>query len=236
VETATHVYNEIAIQHRRNELILDHLSLVRHIIGKLLAELPPGVDVENLESAGTLGLVEAAGNFDPDRGIQFKTYAYARIRGAMLDELRRNCPLPQHMLERAAKVRKAHEELPPPVTLDALANATGLSQDDVADCLAALRMTRMVSGDASWESMGTRLDERQESPDTVVERAEEKRLLAEAIAALPQRERLVVTLYYMEDLRLKEIGQVLQLSESRVSRLLNMALFQMGEYMRARAH
>src|SRR5438132_1518967 len=101
------------------------------------------MDVENLEAAGTLGLVEAANHFDPDRGVQFKTYAYTRIRGAVLDELRRNCPLPQPMLQRAAKVRQAYEELQQPVTLEALATATQLSADEVADCLAALRLTRM---------------------------------------------------------------------------------------------
>ena len=227
-------YTRIAAQGRRDELILEHLPLVRHILGKLAAQLPPGVDVENLESAGVLGLVEAANNFDPERGNQFSTFAFLRVRGAILDELRRNCPLPQQMLERVALVRKAHKELPPPVTVPALAAATGLSDDEVADCLAAIRMTRMVSLEGRAEMVGTRLDDRAERPDVLAERAELGRLLADALAALPERERLIVTLYYKEDLRLKEIGQVLKLSESRVSRLLNAALFDIGEYIRAR--
>src|SRR5438105_15672875 len=111
-----------------------HLALVRHVIGKLVAGLPRGVDVENLESAGTLGLVEAAQQFDPDRGVAFKSYAYKRIRGAILDELRRNCPLPQEMMERVALIRKAHRELPRPVTLEALAESTGFTLDEVAEC------------------------------------------------------------------------------------------------------
>lgn len=226
-------YTQVAARSRRDELILEHLPLVRHILGKLAAQLPPGVDLENLESAGVLGLVEAATSFDPDRGNQFNTFAYLRIRGAILDELRRNCPLPQQMLERAALVRRAHKELPPPVTIEALAAATGLSDDEVADCLAALRMTRMASL-GTVDTVGTRLDDRQARPDVQAERAELGRLLAEAIEALPERARLVVTLYYREDLRLKEIGQVLRLSESRVSRLLNAALFDIGEYIRAR--
>lgn len=227
-------YGQIAAKNRRDELILSHLPLVRHVIGKLLAQLPPGVDVENLESAGTLGLVEAANNFDPERGILFKTYAYTRVHGAIIDELRRNCPLPQHMLERVALVRSAYKRLEPPVTVEALSAATGLSPDDVADCLAAFRMTRMVSFEGGKETIGTRLDERQESPDVLAERSERSRVLAEGITALPERERLAVTLYYLEDLRLKEIGQVLGLSESRVSRVLNAALFHLGEYMRSR--
>jgi RNA polymerase sigma factor for flagellar operon FliA len=228
-------YGQIAAQNRREELILSHLPLVRHVVGKLLAQFPPGMDVENLESAGVLGLVEAANNFDPGRGTQFKTFAYTRIRGAVLDELRRNSPLPQQMLERLALVRQAHKNLQPPVTVDALAQATGLSADEVADCLAAYRLSRMLSWDRAAERMiGTRLTDRHDQPDVQAEREDEKRLLAEALAALPERERLAVTLYYLEDLRLKEIGQVLALSESRVSRVLNAALFHLAEYMRAR--
>ncbi len=234
VENPSQVYGQIASRDRRDELILEHLSLVRHVIGKLLAQLPPGVDVENLESAGTLGLVEAAHNFDPGRGAQFKTFAYPRIRGAVIDELRRNCPLPQQVMERVTLVRQAYNKLQPPVTVDALAAMTGLSADEVADCLAAYRMTRMVSLEPASETVRTRLDERQQAPDALAEQAERSRTLADAITALPERERLVVTLYYMEDLRLKEIGHVLQLSESRVSRVLNSALFHLGEYMRAR--
>src|SRR5262245_37449565 len=114
---------------------MEHLPLVRHLVGKLVAELPTGVDIETLEAAGVLGLVEAATNYDPQREARFKTYAYLRVRGAVLDELRRNCPLPQPMLETLAKVRKAYRTLPAPVSVVALANATGLSEDEVADAL-----------------------------------------------------------------------------------------------------
>jgi RNA polymerase sigma factor for flagellar operon FliA len=232
VRVSAQPYTQLAEQSRRNELIESHLGLVRHILGKLVAQLPPGVDVENLESAATLGLVEAANKFDPERGIKFETYAYTRIRGAVLDELRRNCPLPQHMLERIAVVRRAYEGLPPGSSTAVLAAASGLSEEDVADCLAAMRLTRM----SSWEGepLDGRIADRAEAPDDQAQRAEQKELLADAIQALGERERLVVTLYYMEDLRLKEIGTLLNLSESRVSRVLNAALYHLGEYMRAR--
>lgn len=228
------LYSQIAEQTRRHELIESHLGLVRHILGKLVAQLPPGVDVENLESAGVLGLVEAANKFDPERGIRFETYAYTRIRGAVLDELRRNCPLPQHVLEKIAKVRKAGESLAPGATVDEVASASGLSRDEVADCLTAMRMTRMTSWEASGDPLDGRIADRAEPPDALAEQAEQKRLLADAIEALPERERLVVTLYYMEDLRLREIGELLKLSESRVSRLLSAAQFALREYIRAR--
>lgn len=232
--TGPQAYSQVAEQTRRDELIVEHLWLVRHVVGKLISRLPPGVDLDNLMSAGTLGLVEATSKFDPERGIQFKTYAYIRIRGAVLDEMRRNCPLSQHMLEQVGKVRKAYEQLPPGATLEALAERTGLSQDEVADCLSAMRMTRMMSWDSEVDPMENCQTDRQEQPDSLAELAEQKSLLADAIEGLPERERLVVTLYFMEDLRLKEIGQVLNLSESRVSRLLNGAIFRLGEFMRAR--
>jgi RNA polymerase sigma factor FliA len=234
VDSHTRAYQEVAHKNRRDELIMAHLPMVRHVIGKLLAQLPPGMDVENLESAGTLGLVEAANNFDAERGVKFDTYAYTRIRGAVFDELRRNSPLPQQMMERVNKIRKAYKDLPPPVTVENLIASTGLTEEEVLDGLAAFRMTRMLSWDGAKEPAGTRLDRRDDQPDKHAERAEQQSLLAQAITALAERERMAVTLYYLEDLRLKEIGQLLGLSESRVSRVLNAALFQMGEYMRAR--
>jgi RNA polymerase sigma factor for flagellar operon FliA len=224
----------VAAQSRRDDLILDHLWLVRHILGKIAVHLPSEVDLPNLESAGILGLVEAAHKFDPERGIKFATYAYPRVRGAILDEMRRNCPLPQQMMERVAKVRKAYEGIEGEASVDQLATASGLTQDEVCDCLSALRLTRTVSWDDASETFEERLADQDDRPDLRAERAEQEQLLAEGLATLPERERLVVTLYYQEDLRLKEIGKLLGLSESRVSRLLSSAMFQLGEFVRTR--
>lgn len=234
METLENTYQQVAGQSRRDQLIVEHLPLVRHVVGRMLAELPPGLDVENLHSAAVLGLVEAANKFDPTRGVEFKTFASTRVRGAALDELRRNSPLPQEMMQRVSKVRAAYRQLTPPVSVEQLAETTGLSYDEVVDCLAAMRMSRMVSWEDSRQSQVLRLDDAHGQPHSALEQAEQKQQLADAIARLPERERRVITLYYLEDLRLKEIGQVLKLSESRVSRLLNSALFRVGEWMRAR--
>jgi RNA polymerase sigma factor for flagellar operon FliA len=219
---------------QRDTLILDHLALVRHIVGRLQAKLPRGMDIENLEAAGVLGLVEAANRFDPQRGNRFETFAYMRIRGAVFDELRRNCPLPQDLLERVALVRDAYREILPPVTVERLAEATGLAAEDVEECLAAIRLTRV----SSWEDLAGPANFHrplaEDQPARQAEDAERKQLLSEGIAHLPERERRVVTLYYLEDLRLKEIGVLLGLSESRVSRLLKTALFNLAEFLRAR--
>lgn len=234
METSEVTYHQVVVRNRRDRLILEHLSLVRHVVGRLAAELPPGVDIENLNSAATLGLVEAASKFDPARGVEFRTYAATRVRGAALDELRRNCPLPQEMVQRVAKVRNAYRELSAPVSVEQLVEATGFSYDEVADCLAAMRMTRMQSWDEVGHAHNVRLDEPHNQPHSTLERAEQKQILADAIMKLPERERRVVTLYYLEDLRLKEIGQVLKLSESRVSRLLSSGMFRLSERLRAR--
>jgi RNA polymerase sigma factor for flagellar operon FliA len=227
-------YQRQADQQRRDELILGHLPLVRHVIGRLVGGLPPGVDVENLESAGVLGLVEAAAKYDPTRSAQFKTFAYLRIRGAILDELRRNSPLPQHMLERVALIRKAYRTLPAPVTVEAIAAATGLALDDVADALAAERFAKTVSWEQTAEPNGLGPAVTADPPDAEAERWETIQHLSEAIESLPPKERIAVTLYYREELRLKEIAEVMKLSPSRISRLLSKATFELGELLKAR--
>jgi RNA polymerase sigma factor for flagellar operon FliA len=226
-------YRQEAAKLRRDQLILDHLHLVKHAIGRLVDRLPTGIDSENLESAGILGLVEAANRFDPERGVKFETYAYLRIRGAVVDEMRRNSCLPQQMLEQVASVRRAYQQLPVPVTVEGLTEMTGLSEDQVVDSLGAMRMARTVSLDKLLKATETEPASPCDQPSYQAEQAELHRLLAEAIAALPERQRLVVTLYYLEDLRLKEIGELVGLSESRISRVLDAGLFKLGEHLRA---
>ncbi len=226
-----HEYSVTASQSARDELILNHLWLVRHLVGKLAARLPPGVDVDNLESAGLLGLVEAAQRFDVSRGVDFKAFAALRIRGAMIDEARRNSPLPQELLQYVKLVSRAQERLTPPITIEALAAETGLSEDHVLDALAAIPLTQVKSFDPAADELSQITEDVSSS---AMEREDEWRLLADAISSLPERERLIVTMYYKEDLRLKEIGEILGLSESRVSRLLTAAQFQLREYVMER--
>lgn len=224
-------YAQTASDASREEIILDHLWLVRHIVGRLTLRLPSSVDNENLESAGVLGLVESAERFDATRGVDFKAFASIRIRGAILDELRRNCPLPQAKLQQVTRVNEAQQALDPPVTAEKIAGKTGMTVDEVLDCLASIPITQPKS----LEGMGdTWLPDSMPSPDMVSEKVDTLRLLTIAIESLPERERTVVTLYYKEGLRLKEIGAVLNLSESRISRLLTSTELQLREFIRAR--
>ncbi|MBY0459422.1 MAG: sigma-70 family RNA polymerase sigma factor, partial [Gemmataceae bacterium] len=205
-------YQKQAEQQRRDELIVSHLPLVKHVIGRLVGDVPPGVDVENLESAGVLGLVEAASKFDPTRNAQFKTFAYLRIRGAIVDEMRRNSPLPQHVHARLSAVKRACRTLPHPITVEAIARATGLTEDEVSEALAAERFAKTTSWEQRAEPNGAEPATAGEEPSADLERWEALQQLTEAIEALDPKERLVVTLYYKEDLRLKEIAEVLKLS------------------------
>ena len=226
-------YRQVADQARRDELVLEHLSLVKHVIARVVTNLPSEVDVENLESAGILGLVEAATNFDPSRGVPFRQFAILRVQGAVLDELRRNSPLPQQMLARVALVRKAHNHLEAPATVEAIAAETGLTEEEVVDTLAAIRMTKMISWEQTAQPNGLQLQQQESPPENELERKERIGQLAAAIENLSERERQVVTLYYLEDLRLKEISQIMNLSESRLSRILSKAMYELGEQLRA---
>lgn len=223
MEAGVAAYRQVASRADRERLILNHLEDVRHILGRIAARLPGEIDRQNLESAGVLGLVEAAGQFDPARGVAFGAFARLRIRGAILDELRRNCPLPQRMLKRMALVRQAQLRIDPPVTVDAVARVTGLSIKDVEECRQAAALVRQEPWSEDLTEALVDLTGSYGEGLESISRQEDRARLADAIERLPERERLVVTLYYVEDLRLREIAELLHLSESRVSRLLKQA-------------
>jgi RNA polymerase sigma factor for flagellar operon FliA len=216
-------------------LILEHLEFVRHVLGKTIAHLPETVDKENLEAAGVLGLVEAANQYDPGRGVAFKSFAFHRIRGAILDELRRNSPLPQKMLQQISQVRRVSETMPPPVTPERIARKTGLSLEEVERTIEAMRFGRMQSCDEAPTSLNSLRKRPATTPQAEIEDHETRQVLADAIEQLPERERLAITLYYLEDLRLKEIGALLKLSESRVSRVLSKAEFRLAQKFRSQS-
>ncbi len=219
MESAVRAYHQVCRADLRDQLILQHLSFVKHILGRMLSQLPEHVDTENLESAGILGLVEAAGIYDPARGAAFTTFAYQRIRGAIIDEMRRNCPLPQKMLKQWALIRTKSRGLELPLTSESIANATGLTVDEVEECLAAMRMTRPESWtDELFEVPESA--ERRTDAEVISDRREQREILIEAISQLPDNMRNAIAMYHYDDMRMKEIGEVLDLSESRVSRLL----------------
>jgi len=226
MDAAVRAYQNVTQKEFRDTLVVENLDCVRHVLGRLIIGLPGFVDLENLEAAGILGLVEAAGQFDPHRGVAFSTFATHRIRGAMLDELRRNCPLPQQMLQQWARIRQVWEQLGEHVSPSAIADKTGLTEEEIENCLAAVRLAQPEAWHAEMTG-GKPVRGQPDDPELQQELADEQRQLAQAIEQLPDRLRIVLSLYYMENLRLAEIGEVLGLSESRISRLLTTAQLQL---------
>lgn len=224
MDAAVKAYQNTSHQASRDQLIVDHLGEVKHILGRIAAGLPDSVDRDNLEAAGMLGLVEAAHHFRPELNVRFSAFAYHRIRGAILDELRRNCPLSQRMLERWSTIRKAVEELGGYSTIEEIAEKITLSPEEVSACMEAIRLTRPEE----WhEEFGFRVNPMLSE----VEQDEKRKQLEDAIMNLDERSRAIVIMYYREEMRLKEIGETLGLSESRVSRLLSEAIRKMRVFV-----
>lgn len=198
-----------------------------------MSGLPRGVDAENLESAGVLGLIEAASQFDSSRNVEFRTFAYQRIRGAILDELRRNCPLSQQMLQRISALRDVRSRLDENATVEELATASDMSVEEVSQCLRSERLTRPERWNDSFRVRGHVGDN---DELTSMERHEMQEVMADGIETLPDRMRIALALHYNEGLKLKEVGEVLGLSESRVSRILDSARSKLQDYVRQRGY
>ncbi|MCR9291400.1 MAG: sigma-70 family RNA polymerase sigma factor [bacterium] len=218
----------------RDALILENLGFVGRILSTMSFFINDPEVRDSLNSAGVVGLVEAANNYDPRSGTAFRTFAYPRIRGAIVDELRKSSPVSQQTLKNIGRLKKAYETLPPPVTPEALVKKTGMTLEQVEVSLEAIRFTQPDSWDDFCSIAHGSWRDAVQTPDRIVENAEMLELLTDAIEALPEQERLVLSMYFLEELNLAEIGQVLRLSESRISRVLASAKFRLQEVVRCK--
>ena len=220
----------------KNEIVLAHLSLVKYLAGRLAVKLPAFVGQEDLESYGIFGLLEAVEKFNPDLGVTFKAYAYSRIRGAMIDEIRKLNWIPRTLWQKIQFLNNTRErmqkELGEQVPNTTLAEAMGITVAELYKLEGQINLLSLSSLD---ETVSVADGERvrwgdmihdPESPDPLdlIEKEESRRLLVEAIEELPDKDRTVLALYYQEELTLKEIGKVLEVSESRVCQLHTRAL------------
>lgn len=220
----------------RDRWILDHIPLLRHIVGRM--SIPGGLDRDDLFGFGMLGLIAAADSFDESRGLKFSTYAYAKIRGAILDEVRRSDFLPRGWREKirdldraVAKHEQAHGTPPSP---EELAATLGLTLDEVDELFAYAKSASEVSLDDEVfsQDLGAMLsDPRSEDPVGSSEWREMKELLVLKIQELSESEKTVVTLYYGEELLLREIAEILGVTESRVSQIHSRALYRLNRSM-----
>jgi RNA polymerase sigma factor for flagellar operon FliA len=224
----------------RDRLILTYAPLVKYVAGRLGSGLPAHVDEGDLVSYGLLGLIGAIERYDPDRDIKFETYAISRIKGAIIDELRALDWVPRSVRSRAREIERAIAELEAKLGTapndEQIAAKVGISVDELEESLSDIGRSSIAALDELWSTSGegdqvSLLDTIEDTtgprPADVLDASELREALADAIARLPEREKLVVTLYYYEELTLREIGEVLGVTESRVSQLHTKAILRL---------
>ncbi|HQR39503.1 MAG TPA: FliA/WhiG family RNA polymerase sigma factor [Blastocatellia bacterium] len=229
----------------KQSLVEDHVSLVRYLATRLSAKLPPSIEVDDLVGAGMIGLIDAAEKFDPSRGIRFRTYAERRIRGAILDHLRSLDWAPRSLRRRARELESAHVQLERErgraVDVTEVAEYLDIEVGELQTLLHEINATQMASlhnacdndSDAAWftDPIQSLPDSPELSPFAQYAREETRAQLAAAIDSLPEKERLVVSLYYVEELTMKEIGTVIGVNESRVSQIHSKAVSRLRSTM-----
>lgn len=222
----------------QNQLVTDYAPLVKRIAYHLMTRLPPTVQVDDLIQSGMIGLLEAARNYDASQGASFETYAGIRIRGAMLDEIRKGDWAPRSLHRKVRAITKAVADIEAREGRDArdaeVAVEVGMSLDEYYSTLQDATGYRVFSFEdlpAGEEGMTESLTAKIPEPLANVENDMFKAALAEAIAGLPERERLVMSLYYKEELNLRETGEVLGVSESRVCQIHSQALIRLKSRM-----
>jgi RNA polymerase sigma factor for flagellar operon FliA len=211
--------------------VLKHGELVKRIAYHVISRLPAHIDVDDLIQAGMIGLLNAAQNFTPTKGANFETYAGIRIRGAMLDEARKSNWTPRSTFRNAKQVSQAIRAIEGKTGRDArppeIAEALGVSLEEYHHMVESAASSRLLSYEQLAEDperSSMLPDTPEDGPETVLEDDQFREALARAIATLPERERLVLSLYYDDELNLREIGEVLEVSESRVCQIHGQAV------------
>jgi RNA polymerase sigma factor FliA len=234
-------YKEGADAAARERLVVAYSPMVKFVAGRLGAGLPSHVEDADLISYGLVGLIGAIERFDPERGIKFETFAMTRIRGSIIDELRSLDWVPRSVRSRAREIEtaqaKLEHELQRAPTDAELAARLGMSEAELQSSLLEIANSSVYALDELWtvsDSSGDQVslidtipDADAADPQEALASSEVKDLLTEAIGSLPEREQLVIALYYYENLTLREIGEVLGVTESRVSQLHTKAVMRL---------
>ena len=239
-------YKDSGRRDLRDRLILRYSPLVKYVAGRVAVGLPQNVDQADLVSYGIFGLIDAIEKFDLDRGYKFETYAIARIKGAILDELRSIDWVPRSVRAKARQLEKAYGKLEADLhrtpTDEELAEELGMTEDQLQQTLGQISFVGLVALDEMLSAGGDRgesvtlgdtIADASEGPVAAYEVEEMRQILAEAINRMGDREKIVLTLYYYEGLTLAEIGQVLGVTESRVCQIHTKAVLQLRSKLSA---
>lgn len=233
------------VNSNRDQLIVEYAPLIKYIAQKIASRLPANIELDDLISSGVIGLMDAIDKYDSSRDNKFKTYAEFRIRGAILDELRAQDWVPRSVREKAKQLERVYQaierEKGRQATDEEVREKLGVNPEEYQDLLSQVRSVSLLSFDdvSNFSKADKRslhgIDDkgpRAPTPFSEVNVAYLKRLIAEAISELPEKQRLVLSLYYYEDLNLKEIGRVLDVTESRVSQLHTQAVLKLKGKLR----
>ncbi|MBT7522363.1 MAG: FliA/WhiG family RNA polymerase sigma factor [Nitrospina sp.] len=241
------VVEEIEITpENREEVIKRYSPMIKYVANRIAMRLPPHIEVDDLISVGVLGLMDAISKYDSTRGAKFKTYAEFRVRGAILDELRSLDWVPRSIRQKASQVDKVVQELQAKLSRspedEEVAKEMGLNLDQFHDTLNETKSMPVFS----LEDLGLAKDSGEQQslldclagkadadPQTQIRLVELKEIIAKAIEGLPEKERLMVSLYYYEELTMKEIGAVLEITESRVSQIHSKAVYRLRTKLKA---
>ena len=233
-------YTKNPTQEMREQIIIEYAPLVKIVAGRLSMYLGGNVEYEDLDSYGVFGLIAAIDKFDTNKDVKFETYASLRIRGSILDQIRKMDWIPRTVRQRQRKIDEAIKSLEARTgktpTDEMLAEELGVSGEELLSWQSQLKVTNVVSLNEFVESgnepvMDAKGNFRFAQPEEVIAETELKRMLKDAMQLLTEKEQKVILLYYYEDLTLKEISRVLEVSESRISQLHTKALQKMKKKM-----
>jgi RNA polymerase sigma factor for flagellar operon FliA len=234
-------YKSAGDEQARERLVVAYSPLVKYVSGRMASGLPAHVEESDLISYGLVGLISAIERFEPEREVKFETYAITRIKGAIIDELRSLDWVPRSVRSRARDIERANSKLEHALqrapTDEEMAAELSMTVDEFQDALLQISNSSIAAldelwsvGDASGDAVSlldTLQDPGAPDPAAVMDATDLKDQVADAIARLPEREKLVVALYYYENLTLREIGEVLGVTESRVSQLHTKAVLRL---------
>jgi RNA polymerase sigma factor for flagellar operon FliA len=217
----------------KEQIVLEHAPLIRYIVNRIAVRLPSHIDLDDLHNTGVIGLMDAIEKYDPEKNCKFKTYAEFRIKGAILDQLRSLDWVPRSVRQKGRRLERAYGEIEQRLGRSAseeeVADSLGLQIDKFHELLNQVRGVSLVNLEelrgtgADGERTGSYADivedVHSENPFSALKQQETRRVIADTIGCLPEKERLVLTLYYYEDLNMKEIGAILGITESRVCQI-----------------